>query len=76
MIDRPDAFEGEPSYVQDFWERAQNGGAEVDGTVYKFIITKEDSERYPELKPGMRLLLAKSTDGFVFHDLLPPKSAN
>jgi len=76
MNDRPDTFEGEPAYVQDFWDRAKNGGAEVDETVYKFTITKEDSEKYPELKPGMRLLLAKSPDGFVFHDLLPPRLTN
>jgi hypothetical protein len=73
MIDRPDSFEGEPEYVQDFWDRAQKGGAEVDDTVYKFTITREDSEKYSELKPGMRLLLAKSTDGFIFHKLLLPR---
>jgi hypothetical protein len=76
MTDRPDSFEGEPEYVQDFWGRAQKGGAEVDDTVYKFTITREDSQKYPELKPGMRLLLAKSTDGLVFHELLPPRMTN
>jgi hypothetical protein len=73
MTDRPDSFEGEPEYVQYFWDKAQKGGAEVDDTVYKFTITREDSKKYPELKPGMRLLLAKSTDGFIFHDILPPR---
>jgi hypothetical protein len=77
MIDRPGKFQGEPEYVPDFWDRAQNGGAnEVDGTVFKFVITKEDSEKYPELKPGTRLLLAESTDGFVFHEVIPPRRTN
>lgn len=76
MTNRPDAFEGEPEYVKDFWDRAKEGKAESDETVYKFIITKVDSEKYPELKPGMRLLLAKSTDGYIIHRLLPPKLTN
>jgi len=70
-------FQGEPKYVPDFWERAQIGLAdEIDGTVFRFTITKEDAEKYPELKPGMRLLITESTDGFIFHEVLAPKVAN
>jgi hypothetical protein len=71
---RPDELEGAPDFVCDFWGRAVGGRAdEVDGTVFRFTITRDDSEKYPNLEPGMRLLLAKSTDGFVFHELLPPR---
>jgi hypothetical protein len=77
MADRPDIFQGEPRYVPDFWGRAQNGLAEeVDETVFRFTITQGDAKRYPELKPGERLLLAKSIDGFVVHRLLPPRRTN
>lgn len=70
-------FQGEPEYVPDFWERAQKGLAEeVDGTVFRFTITPEDAEKYPELKIGMRLLIAESTDGFVFHKILAPRITN
>jgi hypothetical protein len=72
-----DKFQGEPKFVLDFWERAQKGMAdEVDDTIFKFTITAEDVAKYPELKPGMRLFLTESTDGFVFHELLPPKRSN
>ena len=77
MTKRPDKFQGEPEYVSDFWERAQNGGAsEIDGTVFRFTVTREDSERYSDLKPGMRLLLAETPDGSVFHKLLAPRMTN
>jgi hypothetical protein len=67
-------FQGEPEFVPDFWARAQNGEAcEVDETVFSFIITEGDSAKYPELKPGMKLMLAQSPDGCVFHELLPPR---
>lgn len=77
MTDPLKKFQGEPEYVSDFWERAQAGHAdEVDETVFRFTITKEDAEKYPELKPGMRLLVTESTDGFVFHEILDPKVTN
>ena len=78
MTDRSDMFEGQPEYVQDFWDRAQRGEAEeVDGTVFRFTITMEDSEKYPELKVGARLILAKAFDGcMVYSDLLPPRRTN
>lgn len=77
MVDQVGKFQGEPEFVSDFWERALNGHAdEVDETVFKFIVTEDDARKYPELKPGMRLLLTESTDGFVFHELLPPKRSN
>lgn len=77
MTDRPDKFEGLPSYVAVFWERAQSGLAdEVDGTVFKFTISVEDARVFPNLEPGMRLLLAESVDGFIHHELLPPRHTN
>lgn len=77
MPDQPDRFEGLPSYVAVFWERAQSGLAEeVDGTVFRFTISAKDAIAYPELKPGMRLMLAESVDGFIHHELLPPRLMN
>ena len=77
MADRPDMFQGEPDYVPDFWGRAEKGQAEeVDDTVFRFTVTQDDALRYPDLKPGSRLLLAKSTDGYVVHRLLPPRQTN
>ena len=70
-------FQGEPEYVPYFWDKALKGLAnEVDDTVYKFTITSEDVAKFPELKVGGRIFLAKSTDGYVFHELLPPKRTN
>lgn len=78
MTDRSDMFEGQPEYVRDFWDRAQRGEAdEVDETVFRFTITKDDAEKYPELKPGSRLILAKSAvEERVICDLLPPRRTN
>lgn len=77
MADRPDKFEGLPSYVAVFWERAQAGLAEeVDGSIFKFTISTEDASTYPELKPGMRLMLAESVDGYIHQELLPPRRLN
>jgi len=77
MTDRPDKFEGLPPYVAVFWERAQAGLAEeVDGSVFKFTISTEDASNYPELKLGMRLMIAESVDGFIHHELLPPRRLN
>lgn len=77
MTDRPDKFEGLPPYVAVFWERAQAGLAEeVDETVFKFTISPEDASTYPELKPGMRLMIVESVDGFIHHELLPPRKMN
>jgi hypothetical protein len=78
MTGRPDMFEGQPEYVKDFWGRAQRGEAdEVDGTVFRFTITKEDSEKYHELKVGSRLILAKAFDEcMVCSELLPPRRTN
>lgn len=77
MSDRPGKFQGEPPYVPYFWDKVLKGLAyERDDTVYKFIITSEDVAQFPELKVGARIFLAESTDGFVFHELLPPKRTN
>lgn len=77
MVDRPDRFEGLPPYVEDFWKRAQVGLAEeVDGTIFKFTISEKDASTYPELKPGMRIMLAESVDGYIHHELFPPRRTN
>jgi hypothetical protein len=77
MTYQPDKLEGLPEYVAVFWRRAREGLAdEVDDTVFKFTVTPEDAKVYPELKPGMRLFLAESTDGFVIYDLLQPRRTN
>lgn len=76
-MDNPNKFEGEPDFVPYFWQRAQEGLAdEVDGPVFKFRITREDAEKYPELKPGMLLMLAESAQGEVTHQLLGPRRTN
>ncbi len=76
-MDNPNKLEGEPEFVLDFWQRAQDGQAdEVDGPVFKFRITREDAEKYPELKPGMLLMLAESAQGEVLHQLLGPRVTN
>ena len=77
MANNPNRFDGEPDFVPYFWKRAEAGLAdEVDESVYKFTITREDADRYPTLKPGMRLLLASSPQGEVMHQLLAPRKAN
>jgi hypothetical protein len=77
MTDRSDKFEGLPTYVAVFWERVLLGLAEeLEGSIFKFTISIEDARNYPELKPGMRLMLVRSVDGFIHYELLPPRRMN
>jgi hypothetical protein len=72
-----DKFEGLPEYVVVFWGRAINGLAdEVDGTVFKFNITPEDARDHPDLKPGQRLFITESADGFIIHEVLQARRTN
>ena len=78
MTDRPNNIEENPEFVSDFWGRAKRGEAdEVDNTLFKFIVTHGDIEKYPELKPGMRVIVAKSPyDEEVKCKILQPLPAN
>ena len=63
-------FPEDPSYVQEFWERA----TERLGKALVYIVMAQDAKRYPELAPGSRVhLLKDEIDGFIHHLVLPPR---
>jgi hypothetical protein len=67
----PDRFEGEPDYVSDFWDKALRGLADsTEDGIFGFDITPEDSKKYPGLLVGQKLMLAESSDGFVYSKLI------
>jgi hypothetical protein len=70
----PGKFEGEPDYVEYFYEIILDGslmGEEFDfgeGEVYTLIIlTKEDKQKFPEIADIYGICLTNSTSGFVGH---------
>jgi hypothetical protein len=66
----PGKFEGEPKYVEEFWNWALNGEAdEDDGRSFKFYIRSGDIRRWPELGGYNAILLSEDDNGFVYHSL-------
>lgn len=67
----PGKFEGEPGYVQYFYDLMMNGDGEDGnhGGVH-FIIEPQDTEIWPELVGYREIILFESTQGFMGHRLM------
>lgn len=68
----PGKFEGEPLYVEAFWEEFLNGGADDDGPDNEvvFFLTPDDWRQWPALDGVEVLVLWENNDGFVGHDTM------
>ncbi len=65
-VSHPGKFEGEPRYVPYFWDIFLNGDADRDdGIVLTFYVSKEDKEKFPELRRRKTVKLIETTVGFV-----------
>ncbi len=65
-IANPGMFEGECRYVPHFWAVYMDGCADRDdGSVLGFDVTREDKERFPELRRRRTVRLIRRDDGFV-----------
>ncbi len=66
-ITTPGKFQGEPYYVEEFYEQGMMGFADddIDG-VWVFNITQEDNNQFPELPTGSKLFLEESDNGFIY----------
>ena len=65
-IKDPGKFEGEMLYVPDFWRIGLDGGAdEDDGEVFRFVVTPEDREAFPEINGADEITLSETNQGFV-----------
>lgn len=69
-ITGPGKFEGEMSYVEEYWNLALDGGADSDdGNTFVFKLTAEDRAKHPDFKGCRRLYLWESEQGFVYSRL-------
>ncbi len=58
-------FEGEMLYVPVAWEFCQDGGADVEGSVYGVAFTDEDRAEFPEMGTTFGMLMEENSVGFV-----------
>lgn len=66
----PGKFEGEPDYVEYFYDIGMEGGAdEDDGEVWTFEINADDIRQFPELRGYKYIDIEVSDQGFVYHQL-------
>jgi len=67
-------FEGEPSFVEYFWDLVLNGGNEdrvLDEVLYTYVvIDKEDRNLYSALPTNKYIVLWESEQGFVHHSFV------
>jgi hypothetical protein len=68
----PGKFEGQSDYVEYFWDRGMDGGADEDwgdveqgGAYMSFTVTPEDIAKFPELEGRTRVVICDDSQGFV-----------
>lgn len=71
-IQEPGPFEGQPYYTPYFWEAVLQGSLEPDRDgIYELEVEEEDTQRFPELQVGQKVLLRRAEDGFIHTRLVP-----
>lgn len=70
LITEPGKFEGEPTWVPEWWDLGMHGCADEDvNGVWKFYLGDEDREANPDFADYNTLYLWEDDQGFVHHDL-------
>lgn len=72
IIRSPGKFQGEPSWVAEYYERVMNGDYdELDERTdrFTFILEDEDFGMYPALVGFTKLYIWEDSQGFVRHEL-------
>lgn len=65
----PGKFEGEPDYVEHFWNQEEDSIIDEPGSNEGrvFVLTHEDREKFPDLEAAFTLVLWEDDNGFVHH---------
>ena len=75
LIKEPGKFEGEPTYVPEFWETVLYGMADEEwenqsGVLISAVgVLPEDVVRFPDLDGVKEVLLWEDEQGFVHHSV-------